>query len=119
MSAWTAMSYSLLLQSAAQASEIIKADRLLRPLGNVLVSNVIGPIETLYLDGCKLVGMYPLSTIPPGMSINVTFYTTGGTINVGIIAGPEAIENAQFVADEMVSAFAELERALRVMARPV
>jgi len=113
MSEWTAMSYTLTLQSVAQASEILKADGFLRPLGNVLISNLIGPKEALYLDGSKLVGMYPLSTIPPGMSINITFYSTGGNINVGIIAGREAIENAQFVADEMVKAFAELRRAIR------
>lgn len=113
MSQWTAMSYALMLQSVAQASEIMKADGLLRPLGNVLVSNLIGPQEALYLDGSKLVGMYPLSTIPPGMSINITFYTTGGNINVGIIAGREAIQDAQFVADEMVKEFTALERAFR------
>ena len=63
--------------------------------------------------------MYPLSTIPPGMSINITFYTTGGNISIGIISGHEATETARFVADEMVNAFAELERALRVMVRQV
>jgi diacylglycerol O-acyltransferase len=83
------------------------------PLGNILISNVVGPKQDLYLNGSKLVGLYPISIIPPGVSANITFYTTGGVVYAGIIAGREAIPDLPFVAEQMVRSFDELELAVK------
>lgn len=108
-----ASSYTVLVQSLAQVADVVKVNRLLPPLGNVLVSNVIGPKENLYLNGAKLVGLYPISTMPPGVSVNITFLSTGGVAYAGIIAGREAIADAAFVAREMEKSLAELSRSLK------
>lgn len=113
MSESAATAYTVLLQSVAQATEVVKASRFLPPLGNILISNVVGPKQNLYLNGSKLVGLYPISTIPPGVSANITFYTTGGVVYAGIIAGREAIPDLQLVADQMVKSFDELEVAVK------
>jgi len=94
-----------------------RCTRRLPPLGNVIVSNVIGPDSRLYLGGAELVGIYPLSTIGPGLSVNITFYTYGGQVHVGIVAGREAISDLQFVADRIVAEFETLEKALRAKPR--
>jgi hypothetical protein len=91
----------------------VKASRFLPPLGNILISNVVGPKQDLYLDGSKLVGLYPMSTIPPGVSANITFYTTGGVVYAGIIAGREAIPDLPFVAEQIVKGFDVLEHAVQ------
>lgn len=108
-----ASNYTVLVQSLAQVVDVVKANRLLPPLGNVLVSNVIGPKEKLYLKGAKLIGLYPISTMPPGVSVNITFLSTGGVAYAGIVAGREAIADAAFVAREMEKSLAELSRSLK------
>jgi len=108
-----ASNYTVLVQSLAQVVDVVKANRFLPPLGNVLVSNVIGPKEKLYLKGAKLIGLYPISTMPPGVSVNITFLSTGGVAYAGIVAGREAIGDAAFVAQEMEKSLAELTRSLK------
>ncbi len=112
MSEWTASTYTVILQTIAQIADLAKADRFMHPLGNIVISNVIGEPELKYLAGAKAVGMYPISTIAPGLSANITFYTCGGEVNVGMIAGREAIGDAMFVTGSMVDSFLELEAAL-------
>ena len=112
MSEWTASTYTVILQTIAQIADLAGADRFMHPLGNIVISNVIGEPETKYLAGAKAVGMYPISTIAPGLSANITFYTCGGEVNIGMIAGREAIGDAMFVTGSMVASFLELESAL-------
>jgi len=112
MSEFAATAYTLLLQSLAQASELVGADRILPPLGNVVVSNVIGPKQTLYFGGAKVTGMYPISTIPPGVSTNITFYTAGDTVNIGIVAGTSAVTDVSFLARRIVRSLKALDEAL-------
>ena len=117
MSPMTGVSYTLLMQSAAQVGELLPFAEQLPPLGNVIISNVIGPDSRLYLGGAQLVGIYPLSTIGPGLSVNITFYSYGEQVHAGIVAGREAIGDLQFVADRIVAEFETLEKALRVAPR--
>ncbi len=113
MSEFAATSYTILVQSIAQAADATKASRVLPPLGNVLISNVIGPKEEMYMDGAKLVGLYPISAMPPGVSFNVTFYSTAGIVCAGIIGGREAISDAAFIGREIEKGLKELGRSLK------
>lgn len=116
MSEWTASTYTVVLQSIAQVAELAKIDRFAHPLGNIVVSNVIGEQSPRYMGGARSVGMYPISTIAPGLSANITFYTSDGIVNIGMIAGREAINDAMFVTNGMVRSFEELEGALGIEA---
>lgn len=117
MSEWTASTYTVILQTIAQIADLAKADRFMQPLGNIVISNVIGDPEPKYLAGAKAVGMYPISTIAPGLSANITSFTCGGEVNIGMIAGREAIGDAMSVTGSMVDSFLELEAALGLKPR--
>lgn len=112
MSEFTATSYTVLIQSLAQVADTVKANRLIPPLGNVLISNVRGPNKKLFLRGAELVGMYPISLLPPGVSANVTFLSIGDVVYIGVVAGREAISDAAFVAREMEKSLTRLSRLL-------
>ncbi len=114
MSQWTATTYFVTMQSIAQLNELTQVDRFVHPLGNILVSNLIGEPTARYLAGAKAVGMYPISTIGPGLSANITLYTCDGVVNVGLIAGREAIGDPMYVTESMVRSFEELEDALGI-----
>jgi hypothetical protein len=82
------------------------------PLGNVVISNVIGPRKQLYLCGAPLLAIYPISTISPGLALNITMYTYKETIHVGIVAGHSAIPDLEPIAANLLSAHDDLETAM-------
>ena len=107
-----AETYTVLMQAAAQLGETIRAGALMPPLGNVVISNFIGPSAQLYLCGAPLRATYPVSTIAPGLALNITAYTCGNTMHVGLIAGQTAIPDLEPIAANLESALNDLERAM-------
>ncbi len=119
----TAETYTLLMQSVAQLGETLGAGRILPPLGNVVISNVIGPRKQLYLCGAPLLAIYPISTIAPGLALNITMYTCKNTLHVGLVAGQSAIPDLEPIAAYLRTALDDLETAMglkpkRKRARP-
>ena len=53
---------------------------------NIIISNVPGPKETLYLGGAALDALYPVSVIMDGQAANITLTSYRGKLEVGIIA---------------------------------
>jgi WS/DGAT/MGAT family acyltransferase len=114
----TAEAYTVLMQSAAQLGDSTGASSIMPPLGNVVISNVIGPRKQLYLCGAPLLAIYPISTIAPGLALNITMYTYIETLHVGIVAGHSAIPNLDPIADNLRSALDELETAVGLTRKP-
>ena len=112
MTAETAEAYTVLMQSVAQLGETTGANSIMPPLGNVVISNVIGPGKPLYLCGAPLLAIYPISTIAPGLALNITMYTYKDTLHVGIVAGHSAIPDLEPIAANLRSALDELETAM-------
>ena len=108
----TAEAYTVLMQSVAQLGESVGAGGIMPPLGNVVISNVIGPRKQLYLCGAPLLAIYPISTIAPGLALNITMFTYRETLHVGIVAGHSAIPDLEPIAANLRSALDELETAM-------
>lgn len=108
----TAEAYTLLLQTVAQLGETLGVSSIMPPLGNVVISNFIGPQKRQYLCGAPLLATYPISTIAPGLALNITIYTYRETLHVGLVAGQQAIPDLNPIADFMQSALDELEAAM-------
>jgi WS/DGAT/MGAT family acyltransferase len=103
--------YMILTQGAALALDVLGLSQQLPPLANVLVSNVPGPSAPLYLNGATVVALYPLSTLPPGLSLNVTVFTYNGAMNFGLVADRYAIPELAHLADLLTESFENLEAA--------
>jgi WS/DGAT/MGAT family acyltransferase len=84
--------YSLVIAGGAALSELYPPLSKL-PHANVLISNMPGPREQLYLCGARLVGLHGLPIVPPGAGVNVTFLSLGDTICLGVGSVPEAVAN--------------------------
>lgn len=102
-------SYTIVSQSLAVVSELLNLDTILPPMGNVLISNIPGPNEPLYMMGAKMVQCVPISVLPPGMSLNITLYSYNGSMNVGLVSCRSALPDLTDLADYVNSAFKELE----------
>jgi WS/DGAT/MGAT family acyltransferase len=80
---------------------------------NVLISNVRGPTEPLYLKGARLEALCPVSTLISGMGLNITFMSYAGQVVIGFTANAAALPDAGRLAQYTREAFATLERQTR------
>ncbi len=92
---------------------------LLMPLGmitrlppyNLTISNVPGMRETMYWNGARMDGSYPLSIITDGMALNITLVSYADQVDFGIIACRRSVPQVQRIIDYMEDALQELEDA--------
>jgi diacylglycerol O-acyltransferase len=105
----TAQNYTVLWNTVAEAFNMAGLTGKARPLGNVVISNLPGPKERLYLGGAPVRALYPISTMAPGASLNITIYTYAGQMHFGVIAGRDAIPDLQRLAQYIEDGFEELK----------
>ncbi len=79
---------------------------------NVIVSNVPGPREALYLDGARLVGLYPLSVPLHGQALNVTCTSYDGRLGFGLTGDRRALPHLQRLLGHLQSGLEDLEVAV-------
>ena len=105
-------SYTLASQGLAVISELLKLDDVLPPVGNVLISNVPGPRKPMYMMGAEMQACFPLSALPPGMSLNITLYSYMNNLNVGLIACRTNLPDLTKLSGYIEDAFVELEQVV-------
>jgi len=72
-------------------TDMLHVSWLAPPAGNILISNLPGSPVKLYLRGARLEEVFPISTIPPDMVMNITVFSYAGDMFFGMIAGYEAM----------------------------
>ena len=95
--------YSILLALTGEVIERLKLTNRLPTHGHTLVSNLPGPPESLYIKGAVVEQMCPISTLLPGLHMNITLFSCGGILNIGIVATkdlPELDLLAQYIREE-------------------
>jgi diacylglycerol O-acyltransferase len=100
--------YSMLVALFAQLEETVGLGRVLPPVNNFVISNVPGSRVRRYLKGAEVVGMYPVSTLPPMTALNVTCCSFAGTLYFGLIAGRTAVPDLPLLARYLDEACAVL-----------
>jgi len=83
----------------------------------VLISNVRGPEEALYLNGAKLEALFPLSTLIVAVGLNVTFMSYDGQVIMGFTANGSALPEVESMARYAHEAFVALEKATAARGR--
>ena len=72
------------------AARLRLADRMAPPV-NVIISNVPGPRQPLYLDGAQLQQYIPVSTIGEGMGLNITVHSYLDELVFGLVSCRELV----------------------------
>ena len=103
------INYSLLLTAPMVMGQLLgfKGDR--RPMYNITISNVPGPRETLYWNGCRMEGMYPASLMLDGQAVNITMVSYAESMEFGITACRKSLPSVQRLLDYLEEGLAELE----------
>jgi hypothetical protein len=112
MSTETAMIYGI---SAFALAEVAEATRLsssvTRPIANLVLSNVPGGTAPLFLNGSRLMGMYPVSALGAGIGLNVTLASYADSMDFGFVANGMAMPDLPSLARHTADAFADLRKA--------
>jgi WS/DGAT/MGAT family acyltransferase len=85
-------------------------DRLGSPI-NLVISNVPGPREPLYIAGARLLHYYPVSTIVEGQGLNITVQSYLDTLDFGLVGCRELVPDIDHLADLVVKDLEELAKA--------
>ena len=106
-----AYSYAVLTFALGEVVALIPrgvADDLIT--ANVLISNVRGPNEPLYLSGARLEALCPVSTLLAGMGLNITLMSYAGQVVIAFTANATALPHVGRLAQYTREAFAALQR---------
>ena len=88
------------------------------PVFNLVISNVPGPRETLYLNGARLDEVYPVSIPTHYLALNITISGYGDRLGFGYIACRRSVPALQRMLDYTHNAILELEVALGIGSHP-
>jgi WS/DGAT/MGAT family acyltransferase len=86
-------------------------------LCNLVVSNVAGPPDDLYLGGARLEGLYPLGPIYAGVALNATALSYRGALGIGLVGCRDHLPDIEALSEGITRSLAELISLLPVQAR--
>ncbi len=102
--------YSLFLFGSASLSDL-SATMEGVPSANLVISNMVGPQQQLYMGGAHMAAFQGLPIVPPGGGLNVTFASISGNICLAVGATPEAVDDPYKLVQFIIKDFAGLRDA--------
>jgi hypothetical protein len=81
---------------------------------NLVVSNLAGPREALYMRGARLEAIYPISIPVHGMALNITLESYDDTLCFGFVGCRDAVPSLQRLAVHTGEALDDLSKAYDV-----
>jgi WS/DGAT/MGAT family acyltransferase len=98
---------ALSTRSARLAGRLRLADRVNPPI-NLIISNVPGPREPLYLSGAPMEHFYPVSNVTDGMGLNITVQSYLDNLDFGLVACRVLVPDLWTLCDALNAAMVEL-----------
>ena len=104
------MAYTVMANMPFTIGQALPIGGRVRPMYNVVISNVPGPKKPLYMMGAKLVANYPASLVFHGYALNITLTSyCDETLDFGFTACRRAVPGVQRMLDHLEDALVELE----------
>lgn len=113
MSKDAAMTYAVAILGVAELAAATGVDRVAPPLANMVISNVPGGRERLYLNGAALVGTYPVSAIAMSVGLNATLLSYHDRMDFGFVGHGVTMYDLPSLARHVADAYEELQRAAK------
>jgi diacylglycerol O-acyltransferase / wax synthase len=85
---------------------------------NLVVSNLIGPSEPMYMLGCPLQGAYPVVPLAERHAVSVGMISVDDQACFGVYADSEALPDIDWLAQDIDDAITELLAAARRFKKP-
>jgi len=111
MSSGAAMTYLVGLVALADLAASTHLDRVGHPGCNLIISNVVGAKEPRYLNGARLLGIYPLSALATSIGLNATLTSYHDHMDFGFVANAAELHDLPELARCTQQAYKELTKA--------
>jgi diacylglycerol O-acyltransferase len=109
MSKDAATVYAVAALGVAELRSAPFVDRVSRPLANLVISNVPGGREKMYLDGAALVGTFPVSAIAASIGLNATLTSYQDRMDFGFVGNGATMYDLTELARHVREAYEELK----------
>jgi diacylglycerol O-acyltransferase len=103
---------SAIAMSPMALNSFLPLHKVANPPFNLVISNVPGPDETLYWNGARLQGLYPLSIPTHGQALNITVTSYAGSMQFGLTGDRRALPSLQRLLVHLEDSLAQLEKAV-------
>ena len=103
---------SAVMMSPLALNAFVALHKFAPPPFNLVISNVPGPKETLYFNGARLEGLYPLSIPTHGQALNITVTSYDGRLQFGLTGCRRTVPRLQRLLVHLEDALADLEKAV-------
>lgn len=114
MSPLQIMAMSALGMAPSIVTPMLRLQGIIRPPFNLIISNVPGPKKTMYLNGAKLAGTYPLSIPINGMALNITCNSYADDMDFGLTGCRRSVPHLQRLLGHLDDELGALEKATGV-----
>lgn len=111
MSKEAAMTYAVGLVALAGVGASTHLDRVAHPACNLVISNVAGVKEPRYLNGARLMGIYPVSALAASIGLNATLASYHDSMNFGFVGNAAVFDDISQLAHHTLQAYQELKKA--------
>lgn len=106
-----AIMYAISAFGLGEAADVSRLGRVAGHLANLVLSNVPGSRDPLYLEGAALTGVFPISALGAGIGLNVTLVSHAGTMGFGFLGNGVALPDLPLMAKCTGEAFERLKKA--------
>jgi diacylglycerol O-acyltransferase len=114
MSQLQIMAMSALGMAPSLVTPMLRLQGIIRPPFNLIISNVPGPRKTMYLNGARMTGTYPLSIPINGMALNITCNSYADDMDFGLTGCRRSVPHLQRLLGHLDDELAALEKAAGV-----
>ncbi len=114
MSQLQIMAMSALGMAPSIVTPMLRMQGIVRPPFNLIISNVPGPKKTMYLNGAKMTGTYPLSIPINGMALNITCNSYAEDMDFGLTGCRRSVPHLQRLLGHLDDELIALEQAAGV-----
>lgn len=108
------MAMSALGMAPSIITPMLRLQGIIRPPFNLIISNVPGPKKTMYLNGAKMTGTYPLSIPINGMALNITCNSYAEDMDFGLTGCRRSVPHLQRMLAHLDAELGALEKAAGV-----
>ncbi len=104
-----ALGLPLVAQSAMASIELFRlGDSMSMPV-NLVISNVAGPRDAVFIHGAKMLTHYPVSIPAHGMALNITVQSYQDRMDFSLTACRDALSDGDKLRDDMLTAWLALK----------
>lgn len=111
--------FAFLAQGLVATINQLNLSALMPPAANLVISNVPGPNQAMYLGRSTLNAMYPMSVLIDGQALNITVMSYRNSMYFGVLACKDLVSDVEMITHNIDIELLQLQRAVLSNTPPI